>query len=174
MDPQAVAREYRQLRADKQDRNWHGYIESGTINEWNVRLVEEPDEATAFVLVEVLDMNGRPHANQADNMRQVILREGKLARTPTLDESAFLVRLRKERRVAGSAGIDDESAQPVTGVFRPDQQQVPAASATIAYAHSRPRAGQGGSTCATALTAVSEFAASTWAGNFAPRSESRG
>jgi hypothetical protein len=90
-------REYRQRRAAAQERNWHGYINPGTINEWDVRLAEDPGEATGRVVLEVLGSDGEPHPNQADNMRQAVLRHGKLARTPTPEEWAFLVHLRKER-----------------------------------------------------------------------------
>ena len=44
--------------------------------------------------------------------------------------------------------------------------QAPAASATIAYAHSRPDVSPGDSMCAAGVTAVSEFAAIGWGRNF--------
>jgi hypothetical protein len=90
-------REYQERRAMIQRRNWNGYVEPGGINEWNVRLVETPDEPSGRVVLEVVDEKGRPHGSQAQNMRTVIERDGKLARVPTPEQWAFLVDLRKRR-----------------------------------------------------------------------------
>lgn len=73
--------EMKAQRAATQRRNWHGYIEITSINSWYVRLAEEPDEPTARVVIEVLDKNGQPHPNAAQNLRQRVTGDGMLART---------------------------------------------------------------------------------------------
>lgn len=90
-------RDWRQQRAEKSARNWHGYIEVGGINSWYVRLAEDPAEPTARVVLDVVDRNGNPDASWAQNMRQRIAGDGMLARAPTTEEYDFLIALRGER-----------------------------------------------------------------------------
>lgn len=78
-------------------RSWSGYIETGGINEWYVRLVEQPGAPTGRVVLDVVDRDGEPDVNRAHSMRQHILGDGQLARVPTPEEYAFLIALRKER-----------------------------------------------------------------------------
>lgn len=78
-------------------RNWHGYIEPGSINEWPVRLLEHPDHPTGRVVLEVVDRDGAPDVNWAHNLRQHIEGDGLIARPPTEGEWEFLKALKKER-----------------------------------------------------------------------------
>jgi hypothetical protein len=86
-------RAWRRERAADAERNWHGYIPVGGIDGWDVRLAEDPEGPTARVVVEVLANNAE---NQAHNLRQVILRDGKLSRAPTTGEWGFLKHLHKK------------------------------------------------------------------------------
>jgi hypothetical protein len=81
------ARDRRQQKAAIAERNWRGYINPGGINGWDVRLAEDPDVPTSRVVLEVLGNNAE---NWADNLRQTILRDGKLSRSPTVEEWDFL------------------------------------------------------------------------------------
>jgi hypothetical protein len=76
---------------------WHGYIELSGINSWPVRLMEHPDHPTARVVVEVVDGEGAPDVNWAQNLRQHIEDDGLLTRAPSAAEYAFLQALHKER-----------------------------------------------------------------------------
>jgi hypothetical protein len=87
-------RDRRQQKAAIAERNWHGYITPGGINGWDVRLAEHPDGPTSRVVLEVLGTNAE---NWADNMRQTVLRDGKLSRSPTVEEWEFLMYLYRER-----------------------------------------------------------------------------
>jgi hypothetical protein len=78
-------------------RNWHGYIEVGGINTWFVRLAEEPETPTSRVVLDVVDNDGNQRENEAQNMRQRIINDGRLARAPTKAEWDFLVHLKKAR-----------------------------------------------------------------------------
>ncbi len=93
----AQLRDWRQQRAARTARNWHGYIEVGGINSWYVHLAEDPTEPTARVVLEVVDRDGGPNDDWAHNMRQHVLGDGILARVPTPEESDFLKALHKER-----------------------------------------------------------------------------
>src|SRR6266516_2369799 len=53
-------RERRERRAARSARNWHGYIEPGGINSWDVRIAEDPAEPTARVVLDVADSDGNP------------------------------------------------------------------------------------------------------------------
>ena len=103
-------REYRDRGAEKRRRNWHGYIEHGGLNEWFVRLAEDPDTPTERVVLDVVDRRGEPHSARADNLRQAVIRDGQLARVPTPDEYAFLRYLRKKR--PASDGIPVRYGEP--------------------------------------------------------------
>lgn len=94
-------RGWRQERAAIALRNWHGYILPGTINEWNVRLVERPETVSAKVVLEVLGSDGQPDGSRATSMLTVIDRDGMLSRAPTPEESDFLKALWKARRATG-------------------------------------------------------------------------
>jgi hypothetical protein len=73
--------------------DWHGYIPVNGIDGWDVRLAEDPDSPTPRVVIEVLASNAE---NQAHNLRQVILRDGKISRAPTAEEWDFLKHLHKK------------------------------------------------------------------------------
>ena len=67
------------------------------INDWFVRVVEEPTTLTARVVLEVVDGDGDLDPAMAHSMRQVAKGDGRLARAPTEDEWSFLMAQRKER-----------------------------------------------------------------------------
>ena len=90
-------RDWRDQRAAVAARNWHGFIEVGGINSWDVRLAEDPATPTARVVLEVVDRDGNLDANWAQNMRQHVIADKMLARAPTPEEYAFLIALRKDR-----------------------------------------------------------------------------
>ncbi len=76
-------------------RNWHGYIDVGGLNTWDVRLAEPPKTAGPVVTIEVTGRDGKPDEQLAASMRNVIERDGFLARAPTVSELEFLKYLRK-------------------------------------------------------------------------------
>src|SRR5690349_7815462 len=76
-------REWRQQKAAVTERNWRGYINPHGINVWDVRLAEEPDGPTSQVVLEVLGKNAEI---RADNLRQTVQRDGKLSRSPNVEE----------------------------------------------------------------------------------------
>ena len=87
-------RDRREHKAAVAERNWRGYINPGGINGWDVRLAEDPGSPTPRVVLEVLGNNAE---NWADNLRQTVLRDGKLSRSPTVEEWDFLRYLYRER-----------------------------------------------------------------------------
>lgn len=89
-------RGWRQEKALTAHRNWHGYIPSGTIASWHVRLAEEPDTPSAKVVLEVVDRDGNPDPYTAPSLRRTIDADGKLARVPTPQEYEFLGFLSKK------------------------------------------------------------------------------
>jgi hypothetical protein len=86
-------RAWRREKAATAERNWHGYIPVNGIDGWDVRLAEDPESPTPRVVIEVLASNAE---NQAHNLRQVILRDGKLSRAPTAEEWDFLKHLHRK------------------------------------------------------------------------------
>ena len=86
-------RDWRRQKVAIAERNWGGYISPGGINGWDVRLAEEPNTPTSRVVLEVLGNNAE---NRADNLRQTVLRDGKLSRSPTVEEWDFLKYLYRE------------------------------------------------------------------------------
>jgi hypothetical protein len=95
-------RDLRERRAATRLRNWHGYIRLEGVDTWYVRLAEEPKTPTGTVVVEVLDgEGGQPDAALAHSVRQIILGDGMLSRSPTPEEFEFLKAQRKERQATG-------------------------------------------------------------------------
>jgi hypothetical protein len=47
-------RGWREQRAFRSRRTWHGYIDVGGVSSWYVRLVDVPDRPTSQVVLEVL------------------------------------------------------------------------------------------------------------------------
>ena len=91
-------REERQARrAAVRNRNWHGFVMPEGINDWFVRVIEEPETLSARVVIEVVDRAGNPDPAMAHSMRQIARGEGRLARAPTEEEWSFLIAQRKER-----------------------------------------------------------------------------
>jgi hypothetical protein len=94
-------REFRERRAAARLRNWHAYVMPERINEWYVRLAEDPETPVGTVVLEVLaSLDGEPDAALAQSMRQVVLADGMLARAPP-EEYDFLKAQRKARRDSG-------------------------------------------------------------------------
>jgi hypothetical protein len=58
-------RDRQERKAAVADRNWHGYVPTEGIDDWYVRLVEDPEDVTATVVIEVLNRNGEPHGARA-------------------------------------------------------------------------------------------------------------
>jgi hypothetical protein len=99
-------REWRERQRERPLRGWRDYINPHGINEWDVRLVVDPAETTALVVLEVLSgPDGASHEQLAQNMRQIILRDGMLSRSPTPDQRDFLIQLWPERRASAGAEI---------------------------------------------------------------------
>jgi len=61
------------------------------INDWYVRLAEDPKTLAARVVPEVVGKDGEPDAAMAASMRQIIGQDGMLARVPTPEEYDFLI-----------------------------------------------------------------------------------
>src|SRR5260370_39119068 len=78
--------ERRERRAAIRNRNWHAYVMPEGINDWFIRVVEQPKTLTARVVLEVVDREGDPDPAMAHSMRQVAEADGRLARAPTEDE----------------------------------------------------------------------------------------
>ena len=66
------------------------------INDWYVRLVDDPKTPTAVVPLEIVDRYGNPDPAMAYGLRTMVERDGMLARVPTEREFAFLKFLHKE------------------------------------------------------------------------------
>lgn len=90
-------RGWRQQKAATSLRNWHGYITVEGIDTWYVRLAKDPKQPTARVVLDVVDREGNPDAALAHNVRQRIIGDGMLSRSPTPEEYDFLIAQRKER-----------------------------------------------------------------------------
>lgn len=106
-----IQKRWRRWRARKQDRrlrNWHGTIDVGMINTWFVRLAERPTKPTARVVLEVVDAQGKPYVDWAQNMRQTVTNDGRLSRSPTAEELEILKQLRRERFYGQESNYDAE------------------------------------------------------------------
>lgn len=91
-------RGWRERRLARSRRTWHGYIAAEGIDTWYVRLAEDPDAPSGRVVLEVLNRDGgEPDDMLAHGMRQIILQDGMLSRSPTPGEYEFLKDQRKER-----------------------------------------------------------------------------
>jgi hypothetical protein len=89
-------RAWQREKAAEGDRNWHGYILTNGISDWRVRLVEDPQEVTARVVLEVIDANGDPDGGWAHDLRETVRRDGMIARAPNPEEYDFLRFLHKK------------------------------------------------------------------------------
>jgi hypothetical protein len=90
-------RDRQQRKAATAHRNWHGYVMPEGINDWYVRLAEDPRHLTATVVLDVVDRNGEPDPGMAHSLREIVKGDGMLARVPTPEEYDFLIAQRKER-----------------------------------------------------------------------------
>jgi hypothetical protein len=90
-------RQRRERKAQTRLRNWHGYIETNGIDTWYVRLAAGDTGNGASVTVEVIDRDGAPNEMLAHNVRQRIIGDGMLSRSPTPVELEFLNAQRKDR-----------------------------------------------------------------------------
>lgn len=88
-------RAWRQERDETRARNWHGFILTNGIDDWYVRLIDDPQTLTSIVPIEVVDRDGTPDPQRAYDMRETVKRDGRLARVPTQREFAFLKFLHK-------------------------------------------------------------------------------
>lgn len=107
-------RQRQEQKAVTRSRNWSGYIDRGGINEWYVRLVEDPKTVTSTVVLEVVDSKGEPHGGRAHDLRERIKRDGQVARVPTPEEYDFLKYLQKKRGYGKGfpVGQEEQSAFP--------------------------------------------------------------
>jgi len=95
-------REWRERKAERERRGWQDYINPHSVNSWDLRLVVDPEEPTALVVLEVLnEAGGKPHPQLAQNMRQRVLMDGQLSRSPSPAERDFLIKLYSKRKAAG-------------------------------------------------------------------------
>lgn len=91
-------RGWQQEKAARSYRSWHGFIMLGTIDTWYVRLAEKPDGPSGRVVLDVLDRDGgEPDAALAHSVRQRILADRMLSRSPTPGEYDFLKDQHSER-----------------------------------------------------------------------------
>ena len=96
-------RDKRQERKEAiQSHNWN-FIAPETINDWFVRLTEEPATPEAKVVLEVTRSNGLPDEQMAENLRTVVRRDGRLARAPSQAEMDHLIAQRMQRFNSGNA-----------------------------------------------------------------------
>jgi hypothetical protein len=109
--------DWRQQRALTSHRNWHGYIMTGTLNDWYVRLADDDQQTySGRVVLDVLrTADGEPDPQMASSMRTMIERDGMLARVPNPAEWAWLKAQEKARRDTGfPVGVNEEAEQ---GIF---------------------------------------------------------
>jgi len=99
-------RGWRQEKEVAKLKDWHGFIATGNIDTWCVRLVEEPTIPSAQVVLEVTDKSGNADETQAQRLRQHILEDGQLSRSPTLEESKFLQHLQRENGYGSGVSIE--------------------------------------------------------------------
>lgn len=95
-----MGRQWDGWRADRRQRKrrtWHGYIDVGSIDTWNVRLAEPSHTNSAVVTIEITKANGTPNDQGAATFRRVVQRDGFLSRSPTVAELDFLKHLRKRQ-----------------------------------------------------------------------------
>lgn len=86
-------REWRDSRRERQRRGWQDCINPHGISTRDVRLVVDPDEPTALVVLEVPDSEGgKPADQRAQSMRQTILADQLLSQSPSPDQHDFIVR----------------------------------------------------------------------------------
>jgi hypothetical protein len=115
-------RNLRQERAQARLRNWHAYVAPERINEWYVRLADDPGTPTGRVVLDVLSsQDGDPDAGLAYSMRTVVTSDGMLSRAPTPEEYEFLKAQRKARHQTGfpiGSGQAGYSPVPVTRHLR--------------------------------------------------------
>jgi hypothetical protein len=91
-----------QERALTRHRNWHGYVMTGNLNDWYVRLADDPQTSTGRVVLDVLRTpDGEPDPQMAASMRTVISRDEMLARVPNPAEYEWLKAQEKARRDTG-------------------------------------------------------------------------
>lgn len=102
-------RGWREHRRAIRHRNWHGYIITGSVSSWYVRIADAPKSPTGRIVLDVLDgPDGTPNANRAHSMRLQIAADGIIARAPTPEEDAFLKSLGRKR-----GGGNDPQGFPV-------------------------------------------------------------
>lgn len=95
-------REWRDGRRERKRRGWQDYINPHGISTWDVRLVVDPDEPTALVVLEVLDgPSGKPADQRAQSMRQSIVADQMLSKSPSPDQHDFIVQQWSKRREKG-------------------------------------------------------------------------
>lgn len=83
-------RGWRQEKAEKQIKNWHGFIPLGQVDTWRVRLAEEqPNSPTAQVIIEAVNPDGTPDEMIAHIIRKRIKQDGFLSRPPTTGKLEF-------------------------------------------------------------------------------------
>jgi hypothetical protein len=94
--------EWRDTRRERQRRGWQDFINPHGISSWDVRLVVDSDEPTALVVLEVLDSPcGKPADQRAQSMRQTILADQMLSKSPSPDQHDFIVQQWSKRREHG-------------------------------------------------------------------------
>jgi hypothetical protein len=100
---------WQQERAQTSHRNWHGYIMLEGVDDWYVRLADDPQTPTGRVVLDVMrSPDGEPDPQMAYSMRTVITRDGMLSRAPNPAEFAFLKAQRQARRDTGfPVGINE-------------------------------------------------------------------
>lgn len=97
--------EWRDSRRERKRRSWQDFINPHGISTWDVRLVVDPDEPTALVVLEVLDSpGGKPADQRAQSMRQTILADQMLSQSPSPDQHDFIMQQWSKRR--GHGGIE--------------------------------------------------------------------
>ena len=99
-------RSWRQEKTATKLRNWHGYIATNNIDTWLVRLADDPENPTAQVVLEVIDSSGNADIKLAGAMRQRILNDGRLSRSPTPTETEFLQHLQREHQYGQGVSIE--------------------------------------------------------------------
>jgi hypothetical protein len=85
-------------RLARAHRNWNGYIDVGGVVTWGVRLVpRQPGDPEGRVVLDVVNGDGTPNIQMAQQMGTVVQTDGFISRAPTPEQWRFLIDLRHQQ-----------------------------------------------------------------------------
>ena len=88
----------RERRADRETRNWNGYVSLPGVATCYVKVIEDPDAKwNERVILDVVDPDGTPNPSMAPALRLCTNGDGTLSRSPSPAQWEFLKDLQKDR-----------------------------------------------------------------------------